>query len=386
MCRPHPMACSRQQPEEHRLSGNSNIIVLAAGGTGGHLFPAQALAEELVRRGYVIHLMTDERVRDYGKGFPAAETHVVPSATLSLSDPLHLPGRLLRLYAGYRQARAILKRLGAGAVVGFGGYPSFPPILAAARLGIPSCVHDQNAVMGRANRVLSRYATTVASSFPSLLGLPAAARDKLVVTGNPVRDIALKERGADYPDMSGRFNLLVFGGSQGARFFAEFMPPVLQAMSAEARSRLRLVQQCRPEDLDAVKAAYAKLGFDFELQPFFMDMPKRIAASHLVVCRSGASTIAELGVIGRPAIMVPLPHALDNDQLRNAESFASAGAGWVRPQAALEASEFAAFLTRLAGDEATLKKAAAAALGHGRPDAAQRLADLTEHLAGNTTT
>ena len=358
-------------------------IVLAAGGTGGHLFPAQALAEELTRRGHVIHLMTDERVRDYGKAFPAAAVHVVPSATLSLSKPWLLPERLLRLWGGYRKARAILKELKPAVVVGFGGYPSFPPILAASRLGIPSCVHDQNAVMGRANKVLARAATAVASSFPSLIGLPPGAEAKLTVTGNPVRDIVLTQKAAAYPAFE-RVNVLVFGGSQGAQFFGEFMPKVFAAMPAEERQALRVTQQVRAENMNQVKALYEGLGLDCELSPFFMDMPARIAASHLVICRSGASTIAELGVIGRPAIMVPLPHALDNDQLRNAESFAAAGAGWVMPQAGLEPVAFAQFLTRLRSQPHELQQAASAALTHGRPDAAGRLADLTERLAGKT--
>jgi UDP-N-acetylglucosamine--N-acetylmuramyl-(pentapeptide) pyrophosphoryl-undecaprenol N-acetylglucosamine transferase len=362
------------------MAGKGTII-LAAGGTGGHLFPAQALAEELIRRGYAIHLMTDERVRDYGKSFPAAETHIVPSATLSLSKPWLVPGRVLRLYGGYRTARAILKRVKPLAVVGFGGYPSFPPIIAAARLGIASCVHDQNAVMGRANRVLARWADAVASSFPNLQGLPAEAQKKLTVTGNPVRGIVLAERAAPYPAF-GRFNLLVFGGSQGAQFFGEFMPKVFAAMTAEERAGIRLTQQVRAENMAEVSDAYRELGLDCELNAFFMDMPRRIAGSHLVVCRSGASTIAELGVIGRPAVMVPLPHALDNDQLRNAESFAAAGAGWVHPQAALEPRGFAQFLTSLRSQQGALQQAAAAALSHGRPDAAERLADLTERIAG----
>jgi UDP-N-acetylglucosamine--N-acetylmuramyl-(pentapeptide) pyrophosphoryl-undecaprenol N-acetylglucosamine transferase len=360
------------------------IFVLAAGGTGGHLFPAQALAEELTRRGYTIHLMTDERVKDYGKSFPAAETHIVPSATLSLSKPWLVPGRALRLYGGYRKARAILQRVKPLAVIGFGGYPSFPPIMAAARLKIPSCVHDQNAVMGRANRVLAKWADAVASSFPNLMGLPQEARKKLTITGNPVRDIALQQKAAPYPPFD-RFNLLVFGGSQGAQFFGEFMPKVFAAMTAEERSGIRLTQQVRAENMDAVSAAYRELGLDCELNPFFMDMPKRIADAHLVVCRSGASTIAELGVIGRPAIMVPLPHALDNDQLRNAESFAAAGAGWVHPQASLTPQGLAQFLTSLRSQQRQLQQAAAAALGHGKPDAAERLAGLAEKLAGKST-
>ncbi len=360
---------------------DKGIIVLAAGGTGGHLFPAQALAEELNRRGYVIHLMTDERVRDYGKSFPAAETHVVPSATLSLSKPLALPGRALRLYGGYRSARAILGRLRPRAVIGFGGYPSFPPILAASRLGIPSCVHDQNAVMGRANRVLAKWSDAVASSFPDLQGLPPGAEKKLTITGNPVRDIVLTYRAAPYPEFD-TFNLLVFGGSQGAQFFGDFMPKVFAAMTTEERQGIRLTQQVRAENMEAVRRAYEALGVDGDLNAFFMDMPQRIAGAHLVVCRSGASTIAELGVIGRPAVMVPLPHSLDNDQLRNAESFARAGAGWVHPQASLQPEAFAQFLTSLRSQQRQLQQAAAAALGHGKPDAAQRLADLAERIAG----
>jgi UDP-N-acetylglucosamine--N-acetylmuramyl-(pentapeptide) pyrophosphoryl-undecaprenol N-acetylglucosamine transferase len=360
------------------------IFVLAAGGTGGHLFPAQALAEELNRRGYVIHLMTDERVRDYGKTFPAVETHIVPSATLSLSKPWLVPPRALRLYRGYRSATSILKRVGPLAVVGFGGYPSFPPILAASRLKIPCLVHDQNAVMGRANRMLAKFTDAIASSFPDLRGLPASMEKKLTITGNPVRDIVLSHQTAPYPSFD-TFNLLVFGGSQGAQFFGEFMPKVFAAMTPLERKAIELTQQVRPENLKQVKALYDGLDVTCELSPFFPDMPARIAGSHLVICRSGASSIAELGVIGRPAIMVPLPHAIDNDQLRNAESFAAAGAGWVHPQSSLEPSAFAAFLTKLRSQQAQLKNAAAAALGHGKPDAAQRLADLTEKIAGKKT-
>ncbi len=359
------------------------VIVLAAGGTGGHLFPAQSLAEELGRRGYVIHLITDERVADYGKNFPAREIHVVPSATLSFSKPWLLPQRLLRLANGVRKAKAILRGLKPAAVVGFGGYPSFPPIIAASRLGIPCAIHDQNAVMGRANRALSRFVNAVASSFPVLAGLPTSAREKLVVTGNPVRSLVVEQLAAPYPELGPdtTFNLLVFGGSQGARFFAEFMPKIVALLPKAFLENLHIVQQCRPEDLAVVQAAYEALYIKHEVQPFFSDMPKRIAEAHLVFCRSGASTIAELGVIGRPAIMVPLPHAIDNDQLRNAESFAKAGAGWIMPQAELKPAEFAAFLERLRYEEAKLRSAAQAALSHGKPDAAQRLADLTVELA-----
>ena len=354
---------------------SGKLVVLAAGGTGGHLFPAQALAETLVKRGYRVHLMTDERVRDYGKSFPAEKTHVVHSASPSFKRPLGL----LKLFQGYRAAKAILKIEKPVAVVGFGGYPSFPPIYAAASLGIACAVHEQNAVLGRANKMLSNKVNVVAASFASMIGLPDAAKSKLVLTGNPVRAVALKNKAAPYP-AQGVFNLVVFGGSQGAKFFSDFMPQVFAEMSEALRKQIVLTQQCRDEDLGRVKAAYAELGVAAELQAFFSDMPQRIAKSHLVISRSGASTIAELGVIGRPAIMVPLPHAIDNDQLRNAQSFAGVGAGWVCPQKELEPKAFAALLARLIGDAAGLKTAAESALSHGKPDAAERLADVVENI------
>lgn len=363
-------------------NGGGKLVVLAAGGTGGHLFPAQALAETLVTRGYRVHLMTDERVREYGKTFPAEKTHIVQSASPSLSDPAGLARRLWKLFSGYLAAKSILREEKPLAVVGFGGYPSFPPIYAAAALGIPSAVHEQNAVLGRANKLLSKKVNVVAASFASMIGLPDAAKAKLVVTGNPVRAVALKEQAAPYPALGqGKpFNLVVFGGSQGAKFFSDFMPQVFAAIPEIMRKNIVLTQQCREEDLSRVKAAYAELGVGAELKAFFGDMPKRIAGSHLVISRSGASTIAELGVIGRPAIMVPLPHAIDNDQLRNAQSFADAGAGWVCQQKDLVPQEFAILLERLISDHAGLKKAAESALSHGKPDAAERLGDLVEQM------
>jgi UDP-N-acetylglucosamine--N-acetylmuramyl-(pentapeptide) pyrophosphoryl-undecaprenol N-acetylglucosamine transferase len=365
--------------------GQRKLVVLAAGGTGGHLFPAQALGEALVRRDCIVHLMTDERVREYGRSFPAIEIHQIPSATLSLRKPHLLPFGLLRLWKGVKASSAVLGHLRPWALVGFGGYPSFPPVLAASRLGIPTIIHEQNAVMGRANRVLARRAGAIASSFPAIANLPAGAKEKLRFTGNPVREIAIQQRSECYepPHASGPFRLVVFGGSQGARFFAEFMPQVVNALPKAVVKTLKLTQQCRKEDLKSAETAYARLGIEAELAPFFNDMPKRIAAAHLVICRSGASTIAELGVIGRPAVLIPLPHSIDNDQLRNAESFASSGAGWVKPQAELRPDEFATFLTQLRYDETGLADAAEAAKSGGRPDAAERLADLVEEMAGS---
>ena len=256
-------------------------------------------------------------------------------------------------------------------------------MLAASRLGIPTLIHEQNAVMGRANRALAVRVDRIASSFPAIANLPPRAKEKLCYTGNPVREVVLEHHSSSYvpPVADGPFRLVVFGGSQGARFFAELMPEVVRALPKAVTRTLKLMQQCRPEDLDKVKAGYASLGVEAELAPFFQDMPKRIADAHLIICRSGASTVAELGVIGRPAVLVPLPHSIDNDQLRNAESFAGAGAGWVKLQAELKADEFAAFLTHLRYDEEGLCNAAEQAKAQGRPDAAERLADLVAELA-----
>jgi len=285
-----------------------------------------------------------------------------------------------RLWSGYKKARDIFLREQPLVVVGFGGYPSLPPLIAAKGAKVPSIIHEQNAVMGRANRLVSRSVSKIASSFPTIVNLKYEVAEKVVMTGNPVRDVVLKQAGRPYaaPSPRQQFQVLVFGGSQGARFFSEMMPKIIKELPIAILKKLVLVQQCRPEDIDEVNQMYDGLGFKFELQSFFADMPERIAKAHLVIGRSGASTIAELGVIGRPAVLVPLPHALDNDQLKNAESFVASGAGWVMEQDKIDASEFAAFLTRLRYQQDELDNAARAALSQGHRDAAQKLADLVE--------
>lgn len=354
------------------------LVTLAAGGTGGHLFPAQALAEELSKRDFDIHLMTDERVKDYGKSFPAQQTHIVPSASLSLSKPLTVPGRAWRLMRGYLTARRILDSTQPSAIVGFGGYPSLPPLMAATHLGIAALLHEQNAVFGRANKLLASRVDAIGTSFETVVGIDAKTLSKCAFTGNPVRSIALNFAATPFPEISAtsEIRLVVFGGSQGAKFFSDIMPPALALLPVALRNRLRVLQQCRPEDMQAVEASYATLGLQVRLAPFFANMPQEISESHLVVCRSGASSIAELGVIGRPAVLVPLPHAIDNDQQKNAELFAKAGGGWIHPQLTLNPLELSKILERLLNAPQVLKEAAKAAKRHGKPDAAQRLADL----------
>jgi UDP-N-acetylglucosamine--N-acetylmuramyl-(pentapeptide) pyrophosphoryl-undecaprenol N-acetylglucosamine transferase len=356
------------------------IVALAAGGTGGHLFPAQALAEVLRARGYDIHLITDERVRDYGKTFPAVQTHIVPSASLSLSKLTAVPGNLWRLYSGVTKAKSVLRETAPAAVVGFGGYPSLPPLWAATTLRIPTILHEQNAVLGRANKLLASRVNAIATSFEKVFKLTPAAEVKVVLTGNPVRQTALNFVSARYPvlDEASALKLVVFGGSQGARFFSDVMPDAIALLPENVRSRLSIVQQCRAEDLARVDAQYKALGVHAKLSHFFGNMPEEIALSHLVVCRSGASSIAELGVIGRPAILVPLPHAIDNDQKKNAESFEAVGAGFIQNQNDLTPAVLAQELQRLLENPEVLKDAATAAVRHGKPDAAQKLADLVE--------
>jgi UDP-N-acetylglucosamine--N-acetylmuramyl-(pentapeptide) pyrophosphoryl-undecaprenol N-acetylglucosamine transferase len=360
-----------------------STFVLMAGGTGGHLFPAMALAQELRRRGHLIHLMTDYRVTGYGQGFPAREVHVVPSATPSVRNPLKFAAASFRIAYGVGVATAKLGRIKADAVVGFGGYPVFPPFLAATLRRTPGLLHEQNAVMGRANAALARFASRIALSFARTARAEPYA-GKSVVTGNPVRDAVREVAGTPYPAVgpSDSIKLLVFGGSQGARAFADLIPPAIAALPESVRQRLRVTQQCRAEDLDRVAEAYRQAKVNVELQAFFDDLPRRMAASHLVIARSGASTVAELCVIGRPSILVPLPGSIDADQKNNALVIEQAGGGWIAEQATLSPQSLATRLGSLFSEPERLQWAAEAARGLGRPDAVEKLADLAEDLAG----
>ena len=360
------------------------LILVCAGGTGGHLFPAEALSVALAARGCLVDLVTDERAEKYGRAFPARATHIVESATIGSRNPLALAKTAFTLGRGYLHARKIIRVLKPSAVIGFGGYPTLPPMFAATQLGVPTVIHDQNAVMGRANRQLSGRVTAIATSFPGVLDGDPALSAKASFTGNPVRPMVIEAAATPYdaPVAGGPFRLCVFGGSQGARVMSEIVPPALEQVDAALRTRLVLVQQARAEDREAVEAAYARLGVAAEVAPFFVDLPARLAGAHLVIARSGASTVAELSVIGRPSILVPLPHALDQDQLMNAATLASAGAATVVKQADFTPDWLAGELTRLLANPSPLAAAAAAARAQGHADAAGRLADLVMKTAG----
>lgn len=353
--------------------------LLCAGGTGGHLFPAHALAGELMRRGFDVHLVSDDRIEIYAKDFPASERHRLASATLAGKNPLKLLKALLVLAKSYFSALNLIRRIKPDVVVGFGGYPTVPPVLAAATRGVPSLIHEANAVLGRANWFLSFRVSAVA------LGLPLAQETmiKTIYTGNPVRDAVLVAAETAYasPVADGEFRLTVFGGSQGAQFFSAVVLKAIGLLSPELRARLRIVQQARTEDEIAVRSAYDVMAVRADVATFFTDMPARIAASHLVISRSGASTTAELAVIGRPAILIPYPHALDHDQAANAALLVEHGGGWVVPQSEVTPEWLARELEKHMEDGAGLAVAAANARAQGRPDAALRLAKVVEALA-----
>lgn len=362
----------------------SQTILLAAGGTGGHLFPATALAQELTRRGFAVELATDERAEQYGTDFPARAVYRIPSATVSGRSPGALWKTFSTLGKGYFRARRLLEMVQPHVVVGFGGYPTLPPLLAARSLAIPTVLHEQNAVMGRANRLLSRFADAIALSFETTKHLRRSAEKRAVVTGNPVRDAVVGFRDQDYaaPEAAGRLLLLVFGGSQGARFFTEMIPQALTQLPSPLRWRLSVVQQARPEDVAEVREAFRAAEITAHVAPFFQDLPERIAGSHLIVSRAGASTVAELTAIGRPAILVPLPHAIDNDQLENARRLEDNGGGWCLHQSSITPEGLAARLEELLGNPDILAKAAENSKAMGNVHAVNRLADLVADLAG----
>lgn len=361
----------------------ARAVLLAAGGTGGHLFPAQSLADELHKRGIAVELATDDRAMKYGASFPARAIHQIHSATPTGGGAVAKAMAGFTLLHGTIQAALLLRRIKPLCVVGFGGYPTVPPLLAASLMGYPTVLHEQNAVMGRANRFLAGRVNRIATGFPQRAGAGAAITAKSVHTGNPVRPAVIAAALQDYPSFEdGVLRLLVTGGSQGARVMSDVVPAAMALLNADERARLRLVQQARGEDEARVREAYAGLGFEGEVAPFFADLPARIAASHLVIARSGASTVSELAVIGRPAILVPFPFALDQDQAANAEHLEKTGAVQVVNQKDFTPQWLAEALRNNLNSPQDLTRRAEAAKSAGVPEAASRLADLVCETAG----
>ena len=359
------------------------LIALTAGGTGGHVFPAEALAAELLSRGYELALITDKRGSAYGGTLGQITTHRISAGGIAGRGVSARVRSVLELGVGFFQARSLLARPRPAVVVGFGGYASVPAMLAASTLSIPNALHEQNAVLGRANRLLAPRASRIATCYAEVSHLSPAWQKKVVQTGMPVRPQMVARRENAYPDLtdSSPLRLLILGGSQGARILSEIVPAALARLPEGLRHRIEISQQCRPEDLDEVRAAYDGTGIQTDLQSFFHDVPERMAAAHLVIARSGASTVGELTVLGRPSILVPYPHAIDDHQTANAHAVDEAGGGWLIPQPAFTADSLAARLESLFSLPGSLTRAAACAYATGVPDAAKRLADLVTSLS-----
>lgn len=357
-------------------------FVLAAGGTGGHLFPAEALAVELLGRGEEVHLVSDARAEAFAGRVPGIEVHQVRAGRFG-GGPAHAAHALGELALGTLQARRLLRRLTPACVIGFGGYPSVPTMLAAVSRGLPTLIHEQNAVLGRANRLLAPRVRRIAIAFPNTAGLRSADRTRTVHTGNPVRSAVLAVGQPKYkaPQRGAAIELVILGGSQGAQIMSEAVPPALAALPTRLREVLRISHQARPEDLSGAEAIYQKNRIQVELRSFFTDVPERLARAQLVICRAGASTVAELAAIGRPALLIPYPYATDDHQSANARALAEAGGGWVVSQSELRPDTLALHLETLLGDRAALTTAAQRAAEFGRREANRDLAQLAVDLA-----
>jgi len=356
---------------------NGPRFVLAAGGTGGHLFPAQALAERLIASGAEVVLATDRRTDAFARAVPGVEIRQVRAGRIG-GGPIRAARGAAETAIGIVQARRLLRRLAPDAVVGFGGYTSIPTMLAAIQLGVSATIHEQNAVLGRANRLLASRVSHIATGFAATAGLRPPDRGRAVHTGNPVRPEVLAVAGAEYrpPQPGAPVEILITGGSQGARIFAEIVPEALSALPPELRGALVVSQQARPEDCDRVAAQLKEAGIEAEISSFFADIPARLARAQLVICRSGASTIAELAAVGRPALLVPYPHATDDHQTANARAFAVSGTAWVIPQPDFTAPMLTRMLGERLADAEGLRRAAAQARRFAPNDAADRLARL----------
>jgi len=357
----------------------SRHYVLAAGGTGGHLIPAFALGQELIHRGHHVALITDER----GAKIPGCPdkmtTHKLPAGRITKNLSSWLPG-LKAIAEGRAMARRLYEDLAPSAVVGFGGYPAFPALLGAFAENIPTIIHEQNAVLGRVNRFTARQVNAIATSYPDVLRLSPRYASKVHLVGNPVREEVLDLRDQPYPALSteGIFRVLVTGGSQGAKVLSDIVPDGLSNLPISLRRRLQVTQQCRAEDIDAVRAAYATHDIPAELATYLPDLPQRLGWAHMVISRDGASTIAELTCAGRPAILVPLPSATDDHQSYNVKEMVEAGGARAIAQPAFTAVELAKQIQMIAFEPGAMENAAKAAKSCGRPNAVADLADLVE--------
>ena len=355
--------------------------VLAAGGTGGHMVPAAALAAELSRRGHHVALVSDDRGVRFPDLFDDVQTHVLPAGRFS-GGPLGWLRGARKMWAGRSMAMRLYKSFQPSAVIGFGGYPALPALLAAFRMGVPTIIHEQNAVLGRVNRLVASRVDAIATAYAQVDRMKPDWQAKAALVGNPVRGSVLALRQRPYPELDedGLFRVLVTGGSQGASILSQVVPDGLSLLPLHFRRRLQVTHQARIEDIDAVRAKYAEHGIPADIATYLPDLPEHLAWTHVVIARAGASTIAELTAAGRPAILIPLPSATDDHQTANVREIVAAGGARAIPQRAFTAAELAKQIQKLGLDTQGLANAAARARGCGRPDATRDLADLVESI------
>ena len=356
-------------------------FILAAGGTGGHMVPAHALAAELIARGHHVALITDARGAKIPGLFKGVQMHVLPAGRLTRHPTSWLPG-VRAILSGRRMAMRLYETFEPSVVVGFGGYPAFPALLGAYSAGIATAVHEQNAVLGRVNRMAAGRVDVIATSYPDTERLKSAWKEKTHLVGNPVREEVVRLGTQEYPplDENGIFRVLVTGGSQGAGILSRVVPSGLAMLPVALRRRLQVVQQARAEDIERVRAAYVEHGIPADVQTYLTDLPERLGWSHLVIARAGASTIAELTAAGRPAILVPLPSAMDDHQTANVREMVAAGGARAIAEDSFTPVELAKQMQKLGLDSAGLANAARRALTCGRPNAVRDLADLIERI------
>lgn len=358
----------------------SKLVIIAAGGTGGHMFPARAFADEMRARGWNTALISDSRGLKYAADFPADWKEEVEAASPNFRKPWTVPGAALKINAGIARAKHLMKQHRPALVAGFGGYPAFPALAAARRLRVPIIIHEQNAVLGRVNRQFAKHARLVASGFERLDYLPRGSAHMPI--GNPVRAPILEAAATPYPSTEETINIFVTGGSQGSRIIGEMVPlAIANHVPAPLRVRLKVVQQVREEQYEIVSSIYRNSGVECELSAFFRDMPERLAASHLVIARSGAGTVSELAAVGRPSILIPLAIAMDDHQAANAEALTAAGAADMILEANVTPKLLGELIAARLSDEEDLKARARAASTAARPDAARELAEMAERVA-----
>jgi UDP-N-acetylglucosamine--N-acetylmuramyl-(pentapeptide) pyrophosphoryl-undecaprenol N-acetylglucosamine transferase len=357
-------------------------IALAAGGTGGHMFPADALSRELQERGHTVILVTDKRGLKYPGLFKGVTNFVVEAGSIARGGIIARLMAAVDILAGAIEARRVLKKHGVQVVVGFGGYPALPAVIAARVMGLKYCLHEQNAVLGRVNRLMVKGASALALSFKGTRKIPKHSKRKSILIGNPVRKEILQVGLTPYPSLGEDhvLRVMVVGGSQGASIFSDIVPEALAMLPRAFKDQLQVTQQCREEDLERVQARYDEEGIKAETMTFIEDMAGRLTWSHLVIGRSGAMTVTELATSGRPSILVPLPTSVDNHQVHNAEALSDVGAGWLVPQPEFNARELAKQIQKLSSRQSRLSDAAKLALSVSRPDATKHLADLVEQM------